>query len=160
MNNIGSRASVWHGNAKHTSGGLTKNNLMMNKNGRIVSKSKHNTAKKEMRLVKCGYGTKRGKFGFVRIKPTRKCKGSKKGGGGMSQLYPANVGGSRRRGGGPLYPADIDGSGITVGTGQSGPLTQALTAGGRRRRRGHRGGTTKPFADLSMNAPLNMALTH
>ena len=34
----GSRAQVWHGTAKKTSGNLTKDKLMMNKHGRIVSK--------------------------------------------------------------------------------------------------------------------------
>ncbi len=50
---IGSRAQVWHGTAYKTAGGLTKNELHMNKNGRIVSKKKHATAKK-------------GKFGAVK----------------------------------------------------------------------------------------------
>jgi len=44
---IGSRAQVWHGTAKKTSGGLTKKDLVMNKRGRIVSKRKAKTAKKE-----------------------------------------------------------------------------------------------------------------
>lgn len=43
---VGSRAEVWHGTAKHTSGGLTKKHLMKNKYGRIVSRKMHNTAKK------------------------------------------------------------------------------------------------------------------
>lgn len=38
---IGSRAQVWHGTATHTSGGLTKDDLMKNKHGRIVSKRRH-----------------------------------------------------------------------------------------------------------------------
>ena len=37
---VGSRAQVWHGNAHHTKGGLTKEDLMMH-NGRIVSRKKH-----------------------------------------------------------------------------------------------------------------------
>lgn len=41
MSRIGSKAQVWHGNAKQTSGGLTKEDLMKNKSGRIVSKKKH-----------------------------------------------------------------------------------------------------------------------
>jgi hypothetical protein len=53
---VGSRAQVWHGTAKHTSGGLMKKHLMKNpKNGRIVSKAKHFTAKKE-------YAKKLGKY--------------------------------------------------------------------------------------------------
>jgi hypothetical protein len=70
----GSRAQVFHGNADETSGGLTRGDLMMNKNGRIVSKKKHRTAKKEMRLVKHGYGAKKGKFGMVKLSKTSKGK--------------------------------------------------------------------------------------
>ena len=32
---VGSRAEVWHGNAKKTSGGLRKKDLLKNKHGRI-----------------------------------------------------------------------------------------------------------------------------
>jgi hypothetical protein len=63
----GSRAQVWHGTAYKTSGELTKKDLLKNKSGRIVSSKKHATAKREMRLKKYGYGTKKGKFGFVKI---------------------------------------------------------------------------------------------
>ena len=62
----GTRAQVWHGTAKKTSGGLTKSALMMNKHGRIVSRKKHNTAKREKRLVKAGFLTKKGHFGFIK----------------------------------------------------------------------------------------------
>jgi hypothetical protein len=64
---IGTRAQVWHGTSYKTSGGLTKGDILQNKNGRIVSRSKHSSAKKENRLVKAGYGTKKGKFGFVKL---------------------------------------------------------------------------------------------
>ena len=64
---VGSRAQVYHGTAFKTSGGLKKTDILMNKNGRIVSNAKHATAKRERRLVKAGYGTKKGKFGFVLI---------------------------------------------------------------------------------------------
>ena len=63
---IGTRAQVWHGTAHKTTGGLTKNDLMKNKSGRIVSKAKHNTAKREKRLVKAGFLTKKGQFGFIK----------------------------------------------------------------------------------------------
>jgi hypothetical protein len=69
---IGTRAEVYHGTARRTSGGLTKGELMMNKHGRIVSKKKHNTAKKEMRLVKYGFVTKKGKFGYVKTKSSKR----------------------------------------------------------------------------------------
>jgi len=71
----GSRAQVWHGTAYRTTGGLTKSDLMMNKHGRIVSKTKHKTAKKEKRLEKAGYKTEKGKFGAVKVK-TKKSKRS------------------------------------------------------------------------------------
>ena len=45
--------------------------LVMNKHGRIVSKKKHTTAKREKRLVKAGYLTKKGKFGYVKKDGTR-----------------------------------------------------------------------------------------
>jgi hypothetical protein len=82
----GSRAQVVHGTAYKTSGGLTKSNLLMNKNGRIVSRKKHVTAKKEKRLVKAGYGTKKGKFGFVKIGKSK--SKSKKMRGGYHALNP------------------------------------------------------------------------
>ena len=98
---MGSRAQVWHGTAYKTSGGLTKTHLMQNKSGRIVSKEKHNTAKKERRLVKAGYGTKKGKFGFVLLGKSRKSRKSRsrrhKGGSGISQS---------------LSPSTYDGEGV------------------------------------------------
>lgn len=62
----GSRAQVWHETAYKTTGGLVRDDLMMNKHGRIVSMAKHKTAKKEKRLEKAGYFTKKGKFGYVK----------------------------------------------------------------------------------------------
>jgi len=44
---IGSRASVIHGNATKTSGGLVKSDLKRNKSGSIVSKKKSLKAKKK-----------------------------------------------------------------------------------------------------------------
>ena len=58
----GSRAEVFHGTAKHTSGGLTKTDLVQNKKGEIVSAKKSAMAKKDKRLEKAGYKTKKGKF--------------------------------------------------------------------------------------------------
>ena len=63
---IGSRAQVHHRTAYKTAGGLTKEKILMNKNGRIVSRKKHTTAKREKRLEKHGFFTKKGKFGSVR----------------------------------------------------------------------------------------------
>jgi hypothetical protein len=73
---VGSRAEVWHGTCRKTAGGLMKKDLMKNKAGRLVSKAKHMTAKKEKRLLKAGYGTKKGKFGFVKLHgKSRKMRG-------------------------------------------------------------------------------------
>jgi hypothetical protein len=89
---IGTRAQVWHGTAYKTTGGLTKSNIMKNKSGRIVSKSKYASAKKDNRLIKAGYGTKKGKFGFVKLNKTskrgRKGKGMKGGSGVNYALSP------------------------------------------------------------------------
>jgi len=74
---IGSRPQVWHGNAYKTEGNLTKDNLLQNKHGRIVSKKKHHTAKREKRLVKAGYLTKKGVFGFIKKGKTMKKKSRK-----------------------------------------------------------------------------------
>ena len=73
---VGSRAQVWHETAYKTSGGLTRFDLVMNKNGRIVSEKKHKSAKREKRLLKYGYTAKKGKFGAVKIgaKKSRKAR--------------------------------------------------------------------------------------
>lgn len=63
---VGSRAQVMHGTAHHTSGGLTKSDLKMNKWGRIVSRKKSAKAKKDKRLEKAGYKTRKGKFGAIK----------------------------------------------------------------------------------------------
>ena len=67
---VGSRAEVMHGTALKTSGGLFKKDLLMNKNGRIVSRRKHVTAKREKRLEKHGYFANKGKFGMVERTPS------------------------------------------------------------------------------------------
>ena len=94
---IGTRAQVWHGTAYKTTGGLTKGDLMKNKSGRIVSKAKHFTAKKEKRLVKAGFLTKKGHFGFIKngksMRKSRRRKGSRKMRGGMSALSPSSYNG-------------------------------------------------------------------
>ena len=75
---IGSRAEVYHGTAFKTAGGLEKKDIMMNKNGRIVSVKKHKTAKKEKRLEQHGYFTKKGKFGFIKKDGKKKRKTRKR----------------------------------------------------------------------------------
>ena len=60
---VGSKASVFHGNAKHTSGGLTKSDLVQNKHGRIVSRKKQAAGKKALKyLTRKGYKAKKGTF--------------------------------------------------------------------------------------------------
>ena len=70
---FGSRAQVWNKTAYKTSGELTRDQLVMNKWGRIVSAKKYKTAKKEKRLEKYGFFAKKGKFGAVK-RSTRKNK--------------------------------------------------------------------------------------
>jgi len=104
----GSRAQVMHGTAYKTSGGLKKTDLVQNKNGRIVSKKKHHSAKKDNRLVKAGFGTKKGHFGAVKLGASRKTRHrSKKMRGGsdpvpaapyVSGAYQAAPFGGKRRG--------------------------------------------------------------
>jgi hypothetical protein len=120
---VGTRAQVWHGTAKHTSGGLIKKDLMMNKHGRIVSRRKHKTARRERRLVKYGYGAQKGRFGVVKLgsKTVRRRMKGHRGGGGLAPLNPAGLSGS-----------GIDGAGITSyrGQGSTGLQTAAGMAGG------------------------------
>ena len=60
---VGTKAQVWHGSAKHTSGGLKRSDLMKTKKGRIVSKKKHALGKKSLKnLKKAGYVAKKGTF--------------------------------------------------------------------------------------------------
>ena len=71
---VGSRAQVLHGTAYKTTGNLTKKDLMMNKHGRIVSRKKHVTAKKEKRLDKAGYKKRKGVFVLSRKSTRRKTR--------------------------------------------------------------------------------------
>jgi len=60
---VGTKAMVFHGSANHTSGGLTRKDLMKTKKGRIVSRRKHALGKKALKnLVKAGYKAKKGTF--------------------------------------------------------------------------------------------------
>ena len=128
---IGTRAQVWHGTAYKTTGGLCKPDLMQNKAGRIVSKAKHMSAKKEKRLVKAGFLTKKGHFGFIKNGKSMK-KGrsrsrsrsrSRKMRGGDDGPYnePFDAFSTMKGGmayGGPLSPHYYDGEGVkTSGVG-------------------------------------------
>lgn len=54
---VGTRAQVWHGTARHTSGGLTRTDLRKNKSGHIVSRKASDAAKRDglARLARAGY---------------------------------------------------------------------------------------------------------
>jgi hypothetical protein len=151
---IGTRAQVWHGTAKKTSGGLTKSNLMKNKAGRIVSRAKHNTAKREMRLVKHGYGTKKGEFGFVKLgshkRSHKRSHKKRKMRGGSDDMMPDMMSDMMSKmdmtggaGMGSLTPANINADYMIkdVVAQQFSPLDRALVGGRRRSRsRKQRGG--------------------
>ena len=68
---FGSREQVYNGTAYKTTGGLTKDDILMNSKGRIVSSKKFETATKEQRLKKHGYSAKKGKFGYVKTEKKR-----------------------------------------------------------------------------------------
>ena len=139
----GTRAQVWHGTAKKTSGGLTKTALMMNKHGRIVSRKKHNTAKKEKRLVKAGFLTKKGQFGFIK-KGTRRRRSRKMRGGADGDMD------------------DMDGMSMGMNNmdDESSSDEEMETMGGRRRRRSMMGGTGSAVGRGYLGAPLAAALSH
>jgi hypothetical protein len=64
---LGTKAQVFHGTAKRTSGGLTRKDLMKTKKGRIVSKRKHAAGKVALRRLKAaGYSAKKGTFKLFR----------------------------------------------------------------------------------------------
>jgi len=80
---VGSRAQVWHGTAKATGygrKGLRKSDLKKNKSGRIVSRKLSKRAKRENRLGRAGWKTRRGIFGSFHVsdaKTRKKRKGRK-----------------------------------------------------------------------------------
>jgi len=129
---IGSRAQVMHGTAYKTTGGLKKEGIMMNKHGRIVSRKKHATASKEKRLVKAGFLTKKGHFGFIKS-------------GSMHHRSRKHKGSKKMRGGYALNPSDYTNN-MSVGGGNhvSNPHHGTSIHNGGRRRRTHRyrGGAT------------------
>ena len=59
---VGTKAMVFHGTAKHTSGGLKKSDLMKHK-GRIISRKKHAAGKKAIKHLRAlGFIAKKGTF--------------------------------------------------------------------------------------------------
>lgn len=63
MKTDGSRAEVMHGKAKHTSGGLTINDLFYDNNGRIRSKRASRAARASNNLGEYKQPKGSGKFG-------------------------------------------------------------------------------------------------
>merc|ERR1711920_572182 len=51
---IGTKRKVWNGTMKFTAGGLTKSDLCLNRNGRVVSKKQHAIGKKLKDIIKWG----------------------------------------------------------------------------------------------------------
>ena len=69
---VGTKVEVFHGTAKHTSGGLHKKDLVKTKRGRIVSRRKQAAGKKAiLRLRKMGYVAKKGQFKLFSKKSKR-----------------------------------------------------------------------------------------
>ncbi len=78
MLTIGSKAQVFHGTAHHTSGGLTRKDLLKNKRGKIVSRKQAAAGKKAYtRLVKAGYKPKKGTFKLFTKKSKKATRGGK-----------------------------------------------------------------------------------
>lgn len=69
---VGTKAEVFHGTAKHTSGGLHKKDLVKTKRGRIVSRRKQAAGRKAIKnLRKMGYIAKKGQFKLFTKKSKR-----------------------------------------------------------------------------------------
>ena len=75
---VGSKLEVFRGKAKHTVGGLTRKDLMLNKHRHVVSIKQHKAGKKALtRLRKAGYIAKKGTFKLFTKKAGRKSGGGK-----------------------------------------------------------------------------------
>lgn len=99
---VGTKAMVFHGTAKHTSGGLTKKDLMKHR-GRIISRKKHLQGKKSIKhLRKLGYIAKRGEFVLFRKSMAHKKSTAKRS--------------TRRRGGAAGVPSATSGTGHLPGS--------------------------------------------
>lgn len=78
---VGSKAQVFHGTAKHTSGGLRKKDLMKRK-GRIISRRKYEAGKRAIKhLRSMGFIAKKGTFKlFKKIPVSSKRRHTRRGG--------------------------------------------------------------------------------
>ena len=109
---VGTKAEVFHGTAKHTSGNLHKKDLMKHK-GRIVSRKKHAAGKKAIkRLFALGYKPKKGTFKAMRksmVNGRKKKRGTRKrGGADMFDKIAEAVGSAG-------VPAQVSGTGPSEG---------------------------------------------
>lgn len=101
---VGSKAEVFHGTAKHTSGGLHKKDLIKKK-GRIISRRKSLAGKKAIKHLRAlGYIAKKGTFKLFRksMVDGRKHKTAKRH--------------TRKRGGAAGVPAAASGTGHAPGS--------------------------------------------
>ena len=74
---IGSKAQVFHGTAQRTAGGLTKDDLMKNEKGRIVSKKQHKAGLQAIkRLRAAGFVAKKGEFTLFKKRGSKSPKKS------------------------------------------------------------------------------------
>jgi hypothetical protein len=79
MKAVGSKAEVFHGTCKHTSGGLTKKDLVKNRHGRIVSRKKQALGRKSIKnLFAKGFRPKKGVFTLMRKSMASKGKKGKR----------------------------------------------------------------------------------
>ena len=70
----GSRTQVKNGTAYQTKGLLKKAQIKMNKWGKYVSVKKSKTAKRENKLFKLGFRTRKGHFGVVKTEAAKNYK--------------------------------------------------------------------------------------
>jgi len=97
---IGSRIQVYRGNATHTSGRLTKNDLIRNQHGRIVSKKRHEQGKTAIKYLEKG--------GYKGILPSKRAKKTLTGGCSVLQAeMPDKFTTSKMDGSGAVDPATI-----------------------------------------------------
>jgi hypothetical protein len=98
---VGTKLLVWRNLAKHTSGGLTKKDLMRHK-GRIISKKKHALGLKSIKhLKKLGFVAKKGTFKLFRKSDAKKHKGKRH---------------TKKRGGAAGIPHGVSGTGKIPGS--------------------------------------------
>jgi hypothetical protein len=121
---VGSKAEVFHGTARHTSGNLHKKDLFKNKHGRIISRKKHAAGKKAIKILRSlGFIAKKGTFKLMSksMRKSSKRHGRKHGG-----TLGATIGNA------------LDSlTGATPAVGTAAPATGSATpkVGGRRRER-------------------------